>query len=49
MVHPRVLAWHDDMEREALVDQMHVDDAWEDMDGDEAWVSTDLFSSLTTC
>jgi len=44
------------MEREALVDQMHVDDVWEDMDGDEAleaystaWVSTDLFSSLTAC
>jgi hypothetical protein len=35
MVHPRVLDWHDDMEREALVDQMYVDDVSEAMDGDE--------------
>lgn len=26
MAHPRVLSWHNDMEHEALVDQMYVDD-----------------------
>ena len=36
MAHPRVLGWHDDMEHEALVDQMYVDDVSEAMDGDES-------------
>ncbi|OJA18310.1 hypothetical protein AZE42_09348 [Rhizopogon vesiculosus] len=35
MVHPRVLDWHDDMESEALIDQLYVDDVSEDMDREE--------------
>lgn len=35
MVHPRVLAWHDDMERETLIDQMYMDDVSEAVDRDE--------------
>ncbi|KAF8446332.1 hypothetical protein L210DRAFT_861072 [Boletus edulis BED1] len=38
MVHPRILTWHDDLERQELSMKGldHAGDEWSDMDADEA-------------
>ena len=37
MVHPRILAWHNNLEQqESLKGMDHAGDEWSDMDADEA-------------
>ena len=35
MVHPRILAWHNDLEQQEMLMKDHAGDEWFDMDADE--------------